>query len=98
MQRRKHTVAAPEQPAAAPPSPHIINPTAVYTIEQARAALRLRRDTLQREYKLGRLRMAVRAGRRWILGSWLLTWLESGELRRPQAGQQPAQGPTSAAS
>jgi hypothetical protein len=75
--------AAPDDKAVA--APHVIVPTAVYDVEQARAALGLARGTLSREMKLSRLRFSVRAGRRFFLGSWLIEWIAAGEVRRPPA-------------
>jgi hypothetical protein len=63
-------------------SPAIINPTAVYTIATARAALGLAENTLPRECRLGRLRCSKRAGKILILGAWLLQWIEGGEVKR----------------
>jgi hypothetical protein len=62
---------------------HQIKRGAVYSLEAARAALGLARATLRREIRLGRLRVAKRAGRYYLLGSWLLEWLRQGEARRP---------------
>jgi hypothetical protein len=62
--------------------PHVIAATAVYSIAQARACLGLTKSTLSREVRLGRLRVGVRAGRRYFLGEWLLEWLRSGEVAR----------------
>ena len=62
--------------------PHIIVPTAVYDLEAARSALALTRTTLNRELRLGRLRVAKRAGKIFVLGEWLLAWLRAGEVRR----------------
>jgi hypothetical protein len=61
---------------------HVIRPTAVYSVESARSALGLTKTTIGREIRLGRLRVAKRAGRYFILGTWLLEWLETGEIRR----------------
>lgn len=61
---------------------HVIKSTAVYTLETARAALGLARACLPREIKLGRLRVARRGGKYMILGSWLLSWIEGGEIVR----------------
>jgi hypothetical protein len=60
--------------------PHVIEPTAVYGLDQARAALGLAKGTMSREIRLGRLRASARAGKRYILGEWLLDWLRAGEL------------------
>ena len=59
---------------------HIIHPAAVYSQEAVRLALGLKTATLQREIRLGRLRVAKRAGRYYILGCWLLQWLQAGEI------------------
>jgi hypothetical protein len=68
------------------PIVHVIDPAAVYTVPTASAALGLAKNCLPREIRLGRLRCAKRAGRHFILGKWLIEWLESGERpRRPVA-------------
>jgi hypothetical protein len=71
------------QPADVP----IIHQNAVYTLDQARGTLQLAKDTLGREIRLGRLRVARRAGKYLILGSWLLEWIEAGDeiTRRPRS-------------
>jgi hypothetical protein len=66
------------------PGPHVIVPTAAYSIEQARAALGLKKTSIRREVREGRLRVSVRAGRRYLLGAWLLQWIEEGELHQQQ--------------
>jgi hypothetical protein len=66
------------------PTPHVIHPTAIYSLEEAQALFRLRPSTVRREVREGRLRIARRAGRYFLLGEWLLAWLKAGEiLRRP---------------
>jgi hypothetical protein len=60
---------------------HVVEENAVYGLDSLRAALSLRRGTLPREIKLGRLRCSRRAGRVFILGSWVLQWLEAGAVR-----------------
>lgn len=62
--------------------PHVIHKNSVYTISQAAAYLGLAKGTLPREVRLGRLRVSKRAGRYFVLGEWLLMWLETGEIRR----------------
>jgi hypothetical protein len=62
----------------------VIHPRAVYSRVQATAALGLAPSTLATEIKLGRLRVARRAGRYLILGKWLLEWIEAGELSSRQ--------------
>jgi hypothetical protein len=62
--------------------PVIVHPQAVYTPESLKAALGLSKHTVAREVRLGRLRVARRAGKHFILGRWVLSWLESGEVKR----------------
>jgi hypothetical protein len=64
---------------------HTLHPRTIYSLESARAALGLAQATLRREIRLGRLRVSKRAGRYFILGAWLLEWLEAGEVRRKPA-------------
>jgi hypothetical protein len=63
-------------------SHEIIDPNAVFSQEQARAALGLTKTTLPREIRLGNLRVAKRAGRYFIRGEWLLQWIDGGELKK----------------
>jgi hypothetical protein len=53
----------------------------------------LAKNCLPREIRLGRLRVAKRAGKYMILGKWLLEWIEGGELSRrgPMSGAGPAE-------
>jgi hypothetical protein len=67
-----------EEQAAVP----VIHRNAVYDLDQARNTLRLAKATLGREIRLGRLRVAKRAGRYLILGKWLLEWIIAGEVGR----------------
>jgi hypothetical protein len=72
----------PKGPLAPPlPLPHVIDPNAVYNVEAAQRCLHLRKRTIALEHKAGRLRVAKRAGRYYLLGKWLLEWLEAGEHR-----------------
>jgi hypothetical protein len=59
---------------------HTIQPTAVYSVESARASLGLAKATIGREVRLGRLRVAKRAGKYFLLGEWLLAWIRDGEI------------------
>jgi hypothetical protein len=59
-----------------------VEPTGVYALAAAGAMLGLPRSCLPREVRLGRLRVSKRAGRYWVIGKWLLEWLEAGERRR----------------
>ncbi len=73
---------APAKPAA--PLPRVIDPNAVYLADEFRAVFRLRVSTIRREVREGRLRIAKRAGRYYLLGEWILEWLQGGELPRRQ--------------
>jgi hypothetical protein len=74
-----------ESPSPRPAGfPHVIDPRAVYTLESARSSLGLARGCLPREIRLRRLRASKRAGRYFLMGSWLIEWLEAGEIRRSQ--------------
>jgi hypothetical protein len=59
-----------------------IHDNAVYSLGSARRALRLADSCLRREIRLGRLRVSKRAGRYFILGKWLIEWIEGGERRK----------------
>jgi hypothetical protein len=85
-----HVTKNREQQAAVP----VIHCNAVYSLDLARNALGLAKATLGREIRLGRLRVAKRAGKYMILGSWLLEWIESGEVsnRKGTAAQVIATG------
>ena len=50
-------------------NPVHIDPSALYTFPAASAALGLPASCLAREARLGRLRYAKRAGRRWTTGA-----------------------------
>jgi hypothetical protein len=69
---------------------HEIVPGAVYSLAAAREALGLKKETLPREARLGRLRVTKRAGRYYVLGAWLIEWLEGGEVRRRRPGTERA--------
>jgi hypothetical protein len=78
--RAEQTAAPPKAESQIP----VLDPKAVFTIEQARSTLALAKNCLPREIRLGRLRVAKRAGKYLILGAWLLEWIEAGELPRRQ--------------
>jgi hypothetical protein len=67
--------------------PHIIHPDALYFLDEAKRLMRWRSSTARREIRAGRLKVAKRGGRYYLLGRWLLAWIEGG-LVRPR--QQPA--------
>jgi hypothetical protein len=77
-------------PAEASPlsAVHVIHPTAVYTVEDAKRIFSLRDSTIRREVREGRLRIAKRAGRYYLLGRWIIEWIEGGEVRRGRAPLQ----------
>jgi Helix-turn-helix domain len=86
MPRRKRPT--PKTPPAPAGPPHVIHETAAYSVAQAQAALNLTASTVRRELREGRLRVSKRAGRYFILGKWLIQWIEGGEIRRREpAGQ-----------
>src|SRR5262249_46210143 len=60
----------------------VIHPTSIYDLQSAREAVGMSRGCLPREIRLGRLRAAKRGGKILILGSWLLEWIRTGEVRR----------------
>lgn len=68
---------------ASPAGPAIVRPTAVYSLAEAAQLLKLKKNCLPREVRLGRLRVSKRAGRYFVLGQWLLDWIAAGELPRP---------------
>jgi hypothetical protein len=73
------------QAAVTPPAPgqvHVISPSGIYFPDAVQAIFRLRKSTLRREIREGRLRVSKRAGRYFVLGAWLLEWLEGGEVHR----------------
>ena len=72
--------------ALTPAPPHVINDNAGYTVSQAGKLLGLPKSCLPREVRLCRLRVSKRAGRYFVLGKWLLEWLEAGERRKEKAG------------
>src|SRR5262249_37654821 len=69
---------APPPAPAAPLAVHVVHPNAVYTVAQAQAALGLRANSLKREIRQKRLRVARRCGRYYLLGEWILLWLRAG--------------------
>jgi hypothetical protein len=65
-------------------APHIVYANAVYGTEELRQALGLKRSTLRREVRLGRLRVLKRGGKHFFLGEHVLNWLRDGEVSRKQ--------------
>jgi hypothetical protein len=72
----------------APPAP-VIDPNAVFGVESAQQALGLRRSTLAREIRLGRLKVSKRGGRYYLLGEWLLDWIRERRLTVPGPAPPP---------
>jgi hypothetical protein len=54
----------------------------VYTLRTAAELLSLKSSCLPRECRLGRLKYSKRGGRVLFLGSWLIEWVERGEVTR----------------
>lgn len=82
--RARKTTTDPEAKPVAQ-LPHTIVPTAIYDLVAATTAIGLSRTALKREIKLRRLRVSRRAGRYFFVGSWLLQWIEAGEVIRQRA-------------
>jgi hypothetical protein len=59
-----------------------ISPNDVFTIPTLTETLGVKVNTLPREIRKRRLRASKRGGRYFILGAWVLEWLEAGEVRR----------------
>jgi hypothetical protein len=70
-----------EEPAAVPAVPRIYA-NQIFDLETARAVLQLPESTLPRECRLGRLRHGKRAGKIFILGKWIIQWIETSEIHR----------------
>jgi hypothetical protein len=85
MPRRRSVNTAAQEPAASPVAVHTVAPTAVYFVDTFEQLFRLTRSTVRREVREGRLRIAKRAGRYYLLGEWILEWLRGGELPRRRA-------------
>jgi hypothetical protein len=67
------------------PIPRIIDANAVFTSKELQALLCLKRTTIRREIRAGRLRVSKVAGRYFFLGEWVLEWIRARELRREPA-------------
>jgi hypothetical protein len=65
----------------------IIHANAVFTPESLRSALSLAKSSISREIRLGRLRVAKRGGRYFLLGRWIIQWLREGEVRRKRSDE-----------
>jgi hypothetical protein len=60
----------------APECHTIVDPNAVFSLAGLQKALKLRRNSLPREIKEGRLKAHKRCGRWWIIGQSVLSWLQ----------------------
>lgn len=65
--------------ASNPAEIHVIQPNAVYFPEDLRRLFKLRANSIRYEKRSGRLKVSRRCGRYYILGRWLIEWLEKGE-------------------
>jgi len=84
---------SPQTPAAPPPT-RVIHDSAVHPLSEWGQILGLPKHCLKREARLGRLRVAKRAGRLWAVGSWIIEWIMNGEIhRRKRSGTDEANGP-----
>jgi hypothetical protein len=87
MSKRAPQPAEQDPPAEASTVPvHTVAATSVYFVDTFRKLFRLHKSTIRREVREGRLRIARRAGRYYLLGEWILEWLREGELPRRPAG------------
>ena len=68
--------------------PHMIYPSAVYTVDDLRRIFGLKATSVRREVRLRRLRISKRCGRYYCLGQWVLEWIENGELKPPQGREE----------
>ena len=70
--------ANPNSEAGCEKSGHVIHPNAVYFLDTAPVRLRVKASTILREVREKRLHVSRRAGRYFILGMWVLEWIEAG--------------------
>jgi hypothetical protein len=59
----------------------VVHPRSIYFLDTFRRDFRMKESTARSEWKHGRLRLAKRGGRIFILGEWILAWLRGGEVR-----------------
>jgi hypothetical protein len=70
------------------PGPFVIDPNAVYKPRHLAEGLGMPLSGVLRAIRAAELRSSRRRGRTWILGAWVLQWLEGGERpRRKAAGK-----------
>jgi hypothetical protein len=66
---------------AAPPAAPIIDPRVAFDVPTFCQVFGVPRSCIAREVRLGRLRVARRGGKYFVLGAWALQWIETGELK-----------------
>lgn len=64
----------------------VISPRAVYSPGQIQKLLGLRRTSIYTEIKKRRLQRSLRCGKVFILGAWVIRWLEEGRVSRTPRG------------
>jgi hypothetical protein len=69
------------------PTVHRVDPTGVYFVDTFQRLFRLKTSSVRREVREGRLRIAKRCNRYYLLGTWILEWIEAGEVKKEAAGQ-----------
>jgi hypothetical protein len=69
-------------PARDPDQPRVIDPNAVFLLDELTALLRLRKSSLAREIREKRLRVSRRCGTYFFTGQSVIDWLQSGEQGR----------------
>jgi hypothetical protein len=83
--RKNETKTRKASRRAAPELRVAINPTDIFSVTGLTQLLRLRRHSVPREIRAGRLRACRRCGRLWITGESVLQWLSGAEnLDRPR--------------
>lgn len=70
----------PKPPATR--KPLVVDPNGVYTLAELRP-LHITASLIRSERRAGRFRLSRRGGRYYVLGRWLLEWIESGEVPFP---------------
>ncbi len=70
----------PEVPAPLPIG-HVIEPNAVYSRLDVMLIFRLKECTIRKETQECRLRVAKIGGKYQFRGSWLLEWIDAGEVK-----------------
>ena len=82
------TTPLPRSPLCRTDGPHIVHPSAVYSVEDLRRLFGLKASSVRREVRLRRLRIAKRCGKYFCLGEWVLQWFTNGELKPQPASRE----------